>query len=422
MAQITMDDSGINNIQQIKEFLNTTKGLNLSLTSASVEDKYEFISKTLKKFKYFKLSRKDKGYVFEYLRRVTGYKRSHLYYLIGKLKRKGRLKRKKYKRSPSKTHRKYNSFDIKLLEKTDELHLRLSDRATKEILRREFEVFGNKDYERLKDISHSHITNLRSNPVYKNFWVNHTKKRTVPIGINQPPENYGKPGSIRVDTVHQRDIYHINAVDEVTQWQVVVVVPLISERYMIPALNLIFSQFPFVIFNFHSDRGSENINYRVAQLLSKLNIKQTKSRPRRPNDNALVETKNGSVIRKNMGWQYLPDWDEVIKLINNYYLNYFNPYLNYHRPCGYPTSIIDKRGKVKRVYYHYKVPYEYLKSLPDSEKYLKPNLSFEKLDKIAYQLSDNEFAEILRGKERELFDKIDKLLKKRESRKITKRG
>ena len=65
-----------------------------------------------------------------------------------------------------------------------------------------------------------------------------------------PPENFGRPGSIRVDVVHQRDVYHINSVDEITQWEVVVCIPQISEVCMIPALLEMFKQYPFAIFNF----------------------------------------------------------------------------------------------------------------------------------------------------------------------------
>ncbi len=408
-----MDDSGINTIHQIKEFLQQTSSLEFSLTSASLNTKYEFISKTIKRFNYFKLSKVDKHWVLKYLQKITGYHHSQLMVLIRRIRSEEKLIRKAYTRTSTNSHRLYTAYDVKLLEKTDEFHLRLSERATKEIFRREAEVFGHQEYNQLKGISHSHITNLRHQPIYKNSWVNHTKSRSVAIGLSQPPDNQGKPGSIRIDTVHQRDIYHLNAVDEISQWEVVVALPTISERYMIPALELIINQFPFTIFNFHSDRGSENINYRVADLLSRLKIKQTKSRPRRPNDNALVETKNGSVIRKNMGWQYLPDWDEVIKLINDYYLNYFNLYLNYHRPCGYPTSVRDSQGKITKVYHHYQVPYEYLKALPQAKDYLKPGLSFKQLDKIAYQESDNQFAEKMREKERQLFAKINQLIKKK---------
>jgi hypothetical protein len=221
-----------------------------------------------------------------------------------------------------------------------------------------------------------------------------------------PPENFGYPGSIRVDTVHQRDVYHINSVDEVTQWEIVVCVPQISERCMIPALQDLMEQYPFEIFNFHSDRGGENINYQVAYMLEKERIKQTKSRSYHSNDNALVETKNGSVIRKNMGWQHINQ--NLANRISDYCRNFFNPYLNFHRPCGFPTIIVDEKGRKKRMYHTYLTPYEALKGITEGHKFLKPGISFEELDTIAYEYSDNEFAEILRNEERKLFDEIAK--------------
>ncbi len=111
-----------------------------------------------------------------------------------------------------------------------------------------------------------------------------------------------------------------------------------------------------------------------------------------------------------MGWTHIHQ--SFCDDINYYYKNYFNPYLNYHRPCGYPTTIIDKKGKKKKLYNNYQVPYEFLKSLKGARKYLKPGITFSKLDTIAYQMSDNDFAEILRKKERLLFEKIEKYNKK----------
>jgi len=65
-----------------------------------------------------------------------------------------------------------------------------------------------------------------------------------------------------------------------TQWQVVGCTPVISEAWLEPLLQSILAQFPFVIRGFHSDNGSEFVNYNVAKLLGKLLIEQTKSRPR----------------------------------------------------------------------------------------------------------------------------------------------
>ena len=169
----------------------------------------------------------------------------------------GKLKPAVYQRIH--IHRIYVTADVKLLEQTDELHLRLSEDATKEILRREFEVFNKAEYQTISKVSHSHITNLRHSEIYKSSWINHTKARQIPIGLTMKPENYGNPGSIRVDSVSQKDVYHINAVDEITQWEIVFCVPQLSESCMLPALMDILDQFPFRIFNFHSDRGKETI-------------------------------------------------------------------------------------------------------------------------------------------------------------------
>lgn len=399
--QITMDDSRLTHVTQLREFLKASQKVVVSLEEASIEEKYAFIEKTIKQFSYRQLAKKEKRIVLLYLRKVTGYKKERLYQLVGRAET-GELKKAVYVRvRPAKI---YVTRDIKLLEQTDELHLRLSEDATKEVLRREFELFGKTEYQTLSRISHSHITNLRHSEIYKSSWINHTKARQIPIGETRKPENYGKPGSIRIDSVSQKDIYHINSVDEITQWEIVFCVPQLSQSCMEPVLEEILSLYPFVIFNFHSDRGKETINYIVADLLQRLVIKQTKNRSYHSGDNALCETKNGAVIRKNMGWEHINQ--SMCNPINEYYKHYFNPYLNFHRPCAYPTIETDAKGKKKKVYNLYQTPYEFLKSLPKAETYLKKGTTFEQLDQIAYSQSDNEFAKIMREEERKLFQEI----------------
>lgn len=402
--KINMDDSRLTNVTQLRAFLKASQKMAVSLKEAALEEKYAFIDDTVDRLGYHVLPKKDKKTVINYLRKITGYKHTQLFRLI-KRAGKGKLSKIPYQRIYP--HRIYTSGDIKLLEKTDELHLRLSDMATKEILRREYEVFGHREFQTITRISHSHINNLRDSPIYKSSWINHTKARLIPIGITMPPDNLGKPGSIRVDTVHQNEVYHINSVDEITQWEIVVCIPQICEACIIPALADLINQYPFTVFNFHSDRGGENINYTVADLLNRLVIKQTKSRSNHCNDNALIETKNGSVIRKNMGWQHINQ--NMADSVNNYYRNFFNPYLNFHRPCGFPTIITDHKGKKHKVYKTYRVPYEALKEITGADKFLRSGITFEKLDIIAYQCSDNEFAAMMRNEERKLFDIIMKM-------------
>ena len=383
-------------ITELASFLQGSKRLEIVLPDSA--DKYDFIIEVVKRFCYQKLKKKDKRIVFLYLKKITGYKKVQMYRLI-KRAIIGDLHKIEYHR----THvsRMYQSSDIKLLEYTDELHLRLNREATAQILKREYELFHHRKYQTISHISSSHIDNLRKTQVYKSSWINGTKARLVPIGMTMKPDPNNMPGSLRIDTVHQRDVYHINCIDEITQWEIIICVPQINEAYLKPALQELLDQFPFMIFNFHSDRGSEFINKIVAQLLNKLLIKQTKSRSRHCNDNALIESKNGSVLRKNMGYFHINEG--MVGRINVFYKNYFNTYLNYHRPCGYVTEIKrDSKGRERKVYGQYTTPYEKLKEVSKQQKknFLKPGQTFKKLDIIAYQMSDNDFAEIMREKQR----------------------
>lgn len=99
----------------------------------------------------------------------------------------------------------------------------------------------------------------------------------------------------------EKGVYHINLVDEVTQIEYVGCVKVISEYFLLPLLEELLKTFPFRIFGFHSDNGSEYINYQVSKMLQKMLVEQTKSRSRRTNDNALVEGKNGAIVRKYLG-------------------------------------------------------------------------------------------------------------------------
>src|ERR1039457_6336180 len=128
----------------------------------------------------------------------------------------------------------------------------------------------------------------------------------------------------------------------------------------------------------------------VAPLLHKLVIELTKSRACRSQDNALVEGKNGAVVRKLIGYGHIAG--EHAEALQKFYTAHLNPYLNYHRPCGFATVSLDARGKRQRRYKaaDYATPYEKLKSLPEAASCLKVGLNFERLDVFATALSDTD--------------------------------
>jgi hypothetical protein len=297
----------------------------------------------------------------------------------------------------------------------DERHDAPCGHAIKKLCERAYDIFNEKEYERLSVISVSHIYNLRKSKTYTRIrrHFEKTKPKASNIGERRKPQPDGRPGYIRIDTVHQGDqdkikgVYHINAVDEVTQFEVVCTVEKISEQYLIPVLQHIIDFFPFVIISFHSDNGSEYINKTVAKLLSKLYVEFTKSRPRHSNDNALAESKNCSVVRKMLGYHHIPQrWAGHVNEFNQTYLN---PHINYHRPCFFAKIITDEKGKERKEYYYKNMmtPYDKLKSLTDAEKYLKDGISFEIMDEVAYAITDNQSADALQKARQLLFKTID---------------
>lgn len=410
---ITMNDSLVCNIQQLKAFLKLDSAIQFVVHNKV--ERYNWINKVLTKFNYHRLKKKtERSIVRSYIKRVTHISKAQLNRLIAKHKTTKQLI--PYASAIPRRHFPvlYTPADIVLLITTDYNHQHLSGAATQNILQREYKIFHRIEYKTIANISVSHIYNLRNyNRQYgssKAKWIKHTKATSANIGLRAKPNPGGKPGYLRVDTVHQGDYnglkgpYHINLVDEVTQFELIATVEKISEHFLKPVIEELLNLFPFVIVEFHSDNGSEYINQVVAKLLTKLYIKLTKSRARHSNDNALVESKNGSIIRKLYGRNYIPA--DTAPLINQFNHDYVNIYLNYHRPCGFSEDKMNAQGKIKKNYNQWIIPYERLKALPQAQDYLKYGITFAQLDKIAYAESDNQFAEKMRNAQIKLFKQL----------------
>lgn len=373
---------------------------------------YGFLERTLNAQRYRRLNKSDKGAVRQFLSKVTGLSRAQLTRLIQRWSNTGRVE----KRPPQRPSfaRRYTREDVALLAEVDAAHEDLSGPAVAHLLRREWEVFGNNRFHRLAGISVSHIYNLRTSAAYRNIRVRvqHTQSRQISIGERRQPDPKGKPGYLRVDTVHQGQhdgkpgVYHINAVDTVTQWEVLGCVETISELHLIPVLEAMLHQFPFRILGFHSDNGSEFLNHRVVDLLNKLLVEEfTKSRAYRTTDNALVEGKNGAVVRKQIG--YGPIAAEHAESFQKFYTSYLNPYLNFHRPCGFATIQTDQRGKRKRIYrcQDYRTPYEKFTGLKKWQQYLKAGIDEQVLARRAAAMSDTEAAKRMQKAKQELLQR-----------------
>jgi len=379
------------------------------------EETYTWAEETLRHTRYPKADKETKGIIRKYLQKVTGYSRAHVARLIRQFRDTNAVRIREYRRH--RFPKRFTDQDVVLLADVDQAHQTLSGPATKRILQREALVYGREEFSRLSGISPSHLYNLRGLRLYRERTRHFTKTRPtqIPIGERRRPEPNGEPGYLRVDSVHQGDdhegtkgVYHVNLVDEVLQWELVVCVEGISERFLVPALEEVLKQFPFVLRGFHADNGSEFINYQVAQILEKLRVELTKSRPRHSNDNGLIETKNGSIIRRQLGYGHIPQ--RHAGRINQWYHQWLNVSLNFHRPCAFGIEIVvnEKTGKRKRIYQtkDYQTPYEKLRSLPNAEQYLRSGVTFERLDTLAYARSDTEFAAQMQEAKHQLFSSI----------------
>jgi transposase InsO family protein len=407
---IDMEEARLHTIAQVRAFLDGATEIAFRVPKT---ERYPFIERVLTRFGYASHGRVGKGVVLRYLERITGLSRQQVTRLVRQYRQEGTLSTR---HGPPQHgfRRRFTATDVAVLADMDALHGTVSGPATKKLMERALLLFGDARFERLAGISVSHLYNLRRGTSYQRTRRHWTKTRPtgVPIGQRRAPQPNGMPGYIRIDSVHQGDqdgvkgVYHINAVDCVTQFQLVATCEKISEAYLLPVIRQLLEGFPFVILGFHADNGSEYINYQVATLLEKLRIEFTKSRPRHSNDNALAESKNGAVVRKHLGYAHIPQ--QFATTVNAFCADFLNPYVNFHRPCFFPETVTDAKGKERKRYRYedMKTPYEKLKSVPEASQYLKLGITVEQLDAIASRMSDNEAALALNHARRQLFQAI----------------
>ena len=415
-----MNETRLCTIEQVEQFLSGCTRVEFS-KSGDDSERYEHISRVLKRFDYPRRTKRERGVLLRYLQLTSGYSRAQVTRLIARwhINRLATVPLSKRYRAPAAPFaRKYTALDTALLAEMDKANEDVCGPAIAHLLQRAYSVYGDTRYERLATLSVSHLYNLRKSTGYQALRTTFTKTRPAcnSIGIRKAPRPNGRAGFVRIDTVHQGDldgikgVYHITCVDAVCQWQVEACVQGISEAFLLPVLELIIEQFPFVVLGFHSDNGSEFINGPVARILEKLRIEQTKSRSRQSNDNALAESKNASVVRKHMGFEHIPQ--QYAKPINAFYQETFNPWLNLHRPCMFATEIISPKGKIIKRYKHedVKTPLECLVQLCEKGlATLKQGITLDALQARAKSKTDLAAAQEMQRAKSELFASFVKL-------------
>lgn len=125
------------------------------------------------------------------------------------------------------------------------------------------------------------------------------------------------------------------------------------------ALNTINSRLPFAIQEIHPDNDAGLINQAIYEWSRRNQVAFSRSRPYQKNDNAFIEQKNWTHVRKVLGYLRY-DTEEELVLIASLYRNQLRLYKNYFQPT---MKLIKKErigGKVKRVYDKPKTPYQRL--------------------------------------------------------------
>jgi transposase InsO family protein len=407
---IDMKDDSIVSVAQLAVLIKAAEALGVETVERknSKDEVYAWLNDLLLRLRYRFLRKKDKGIVRKYLRLYSGYTESHIDHLISRYAAKGKIVRTRRTQPVFPTI--YTGTDIELLAEVAEAYDHQNGRALKHVCREMYERHSDERFTRLSHISVSRLYDLKKTNIFRARTLHYTKTRPTQVAIGERKKPYpcGIPGFLRVDSVHQGDrdkekgVYHINLVDEVAQWEITVCVEGISEEFLLPALEEALAAFPFVIVNFHSDNGSEYINKVVAKLLEKLRITQTKSRARRTNDNALVEGKNGAVIRKHIGYMHIPKRHAAA--INDYYRSFRNPFVNFHRFSAFPDEEMDAKGKIVKKYRTYLTPCEKLLSIPLVEARLKTGTTLASLEKEARRQSHLAAAQEMQKEKHRLFN------------------
>ncbi|MCI0151919.1 DDE-type integrase/transposase/recombinase [Paraburkholderia sediminicola] len=401
-----MDETKIRTLTQVRAVLEGLYLLEFS-PAAETASRCEWVAAVLRRLRYRRLNRAERGLVLQYLRRFSGFSRAQLTRVVRRVLTGGALLARQG--VPSNAFaRRYTEADLDALAGAEHEYGRRSGPATVAVLRRMYQVFGDQRFERLQHLSSSHLYNLRRSAAYRSRHTVRTKTRSerkeVPIAVRRAPTPKNRPGFIRIDSAHQgnfkgrQGIYHINAVDCVTQWEVVATMPSLTRKHMLPVLRDMLDQFPFRILGFHSDGGTEYVNYEVARMLEQARIDFTRSRPRQCNDNALAESKNGSVVRRQFGYSYIPA--ERAILFNDFCRAHLNPFRNFHRPCLFGTEAPDPRkpGRTRRVHRREDVmtPLEKFGNLPQADRFLRDGITQEGLRQEARSLTDIEAARQVR--------------------------
>ena len=215
---MTLQTERLRTVEQVRAFVEGSEAVDYKPKNPGA--RYALVGKTAVKFDYHRLGRADRDCGRAYVGKMCGFSPAQIGRLLRQQAETGVVEDRRVRNSGRPFETVYTPADIRLLAVADEAFGGMSGLATCEILRHEFEVHGDARFERLAGISRLHVYNLCASRSYR------TRRTTwdipVAVAVRKAPEPNGRPGFLRVDTVHLGDkdgrkgVYVVNMVDEVT--------------------------------------------------------------------------------------------------------------------------------------------------------------------------------------------------------------
>jgi hypothetical protein len=337
--------------------------------------------------RYRDASKESKARILDELCQVCGYNRK---YAIWKL---NRLRDKEKAKAPSKRRRrrKYGHEVLLIVEEVWKKSGYPWSVRLKEILRlwfpwikRHYQVTAEVE-EKLFDISPStmdrHLKPLKNK--LKRRIYGRTKPGTLlrhKIPVKTDHWDVGQPGYLEADLVsHSGEsgygefMHSLNFTDIFSQWVETQAVMGKGREGILEAFDKISQRLPFKILGIDSDNGSEFINHHLWNYCEEREIQFTRSRPYKKDDNAHIEQKNWTHVRKLMGWDRY-DSPQALATMNNLYENELPLYMNLFQPSVKLLRTERKESRKNRLYSRPLTPLDRLLASEDIDQSRKKEL------------------------------------------------
>jgi len=194
-------------------------------------------------------------------------------------------------------------------------------------------------------------------------------KHQIPIKTDQ--WNVKEPGFTEIDTVaHSGNsaagvfAYSVNQADILTGWVETRAILGKGERDVSRSIEEMEQYFPFRIRGIDADNGGEFINHHLHGICQRKEIQLTRGRPYKKDDNAHIEQKNWTHVRKLFGWSRF-DTRAVVEAMNDLYRNELHLFMNLFLPS---TKLLKKKRIGSKVRRYYDTPKTPLNRLIESGK------------------------------------------------------